>query len=51
MIPQLERCKVIPGKIEMAGRSYEYAEDISDFRQPTLNFSIAAYRKLHEDVP
>jgi hypothetical protein len=27
----LGRCTVIPGKIEMAGRSYEQAEDISDF--------------------
>lgn len=27
----LGRCTVIPGKIEMAGRSYEVVEDISDF--------------------
>ena len=27
----LGRCTVIPGRIEMAGRSYEHAEDISDF--------------------
>ena len=27
----LGRCTVIPGRIEMAGRSYEYTEDISDF--------------------
>ncbi len=34
----LGRCTVIPGRIEMAGRSYEYAEDISDFDLAGMDF-------------
>ena len=34
----LGHCTVIPGKIEMAGRSYEYTEDLSDFELGGMEF-------------
>ena len=41
-------CKVIPGKIELAGRSYGSAEDISDFELGGMEYRR---RREHGDAP
>ena len=41
----LGRCRVIPGKIELSGRSYRAAEDISDFE-----LGGEAFRRRRENI-